>query len=540
MEKSFLVESKIFDFSVLDRASRLRVGEKRKSFSGKIVISPQCSEWLALMLEILLGFPEDQEFIKSSRKGSKILIARGGSNHAGRFLEAAVFGLGGQKGLILISEGRVGWGWLKFSDELRKAAAFLFAKMDSGAGSPYVSVNNEGKEEEAKMGMFPCWKGPSFVEVLRSGSLPFVGGRHSRLSAMLAETCVLDFLPSVRHAKDDLRTAVDCFSLESPPLELLNKYRLICPLGKKLLSHSNLKFEFSKRLTWRKLGIRSNLALGRAVRNILDCFVGTGLGRKRSGFRLARFLLKLLASRPLKIMPEMSLEISSGISLVRPPSGGWEDTSLDTIEGVGMSSSGLLGCPLLPETMEVVPETVNTGIGPLGVSVERMDKNGVEPEGFDGVSRGLRKAREELAPGISSALSSSRGGSIAGPSLPSVFLGFLGSVVGLPENSSLLPTLETFSSHTDSLSSDEMDEKLTLEWEIDVRKKVAGLWERFSQEYAGYVTEEHNERFRAITEEMMKRKKTKGKKELLNLQSSVTYGDSKSSSRCKKCKTHVI
>jgi hypothetical protein len=61
--------------------------------------------------------------------------------------------------------------------------------MDSGAGSPFVSVNNDGKEEEAKMGMFPCWKGPSFVEVLRSGSVPFVGGSRSRLSATSAETC---------------------------------------------------------------------------------------------------------------------------------------------------------------------------------------------------------------------------------------------------------------------------------------------------------------------------------------------------------------
>jgi hypothetical protein len=94
MEKSFLVESKIFVFLVLDGVSRLRVGEKRKSFSGEIVISPQCSEWLASMLEILLGFREDQEFIKSFREGSKILIAWRGGNHTGHFLEAAVFGVG--------------------------------------------------------------------------------------------------------------------------------------------------------------------------------------------------------------------------------------------------------------------------------------------------------------------------------------------------------------------------------------------------------------------------------------------------------------
>jgi hypothetical protein len=239
MEKSFLMELKIFVFSVLDGASRPRVGEKRKNFSDKIVTSLQCSEWLASTMEILLGYLEDQEFIKSLREGSKILIAWRGSNQAGHFLEVAVFKLGGRKGLILIPKGRGGWGWLKFSDELKKAAVFVSANMGCGYESPYVSVKEEGKEEEAKMGMVPCWKSPSFVEVLRSGNVPFVGGSCSRLSVALAEPCVLDPLPSVRHAEDDLRTVVDCFSLESPPLELLDKDRLIYPLGKKLLSHSN-------------------------------------------------------------------------------------------------------------------------------------------------------------------------------------------------------------------------------------------------------------------------------------------------------------
>jgi hypothetical protein len=104
------------------------------------------------------------------------------------------------------------------------------------------------------------------------------------------------------------------------------------------------------------------------------------------------------------------------------------------------------------------------------------------------------------------------------------------------ESGSLLPALEM----SDSLSSAEMDEKLTSEWELDVRKKVAWFWERLSQEYAWKVSEEHNERFRAITEEMIKRQKTKGKKELLNLQSFVNYDDSKTSSKCRKGKIHVM
>jgi hypothetical protein len=199
MEKSFLMELKIFVFSIF-------------VFSDKIIISLQCSEWLASTMEILLGYLEDQEFIKSFREWSKILIAWRDSNQAGHFLEVAVFKLRGRKGLILIPKGRGGWGWLKCSDELKKAAVFISANMGCGSESPYVSVKDERKEEEAKMGMVPCWKGPSFVEVLRSGKVPFVGGSCSRLSAALAKPCVLDLLSSVRHAEDDLRTVVDYFS----------------------------------------------------------------------------------------------------------------------------------------------------------------------------------------------------------------------------------------------------------------------------------------------------------------------------------------
>jgi hypothetical protein len=54
------------------------------------------------------------------------------------------------------------------------------------------------------------------------------------------------------------------------------------------------------------------------------------------------------------------------------------------------------------------------------------------------------------------------------------------------------------------------------------------------------VSKEHNERFMVIMKEMINRQKTKGKKELLNLQRSANYGDSKISSRCRKSKTHVM
>jgi hypothetical protein len=40
--------------------------------------------------------------------------------------------------------------------------------------------------------------------------------------------------------------------------------------------------------------------------------------------------------------------------------------------------------------------------------------------------------------------------------------------------------------------------------------------------------------------EMIERQKTKGKRELRNLQSSVNYGDVKASSRCRKGKAHML
>jgi hypothetical protein len=71
MEKKFSVEAKSFAIVVLDGASVLRVVEKRIFFFffSKVVLSAQCSDWLASSLEVLMGIPEDQEFVKSFREG---------------------------------------------------------------------------------------------------------------------------------------------------------------------------------------------------------------------------------------------------------------------------------------------------------------------------------------------------------------------------------------------------------------------------------------------------------------------------------------
>jgi hypothetical protein len=161
------VESKSFAFSVLAGASVLRV-EKRKKFLGVVILNSQSSEWLVSILEVLLGLPEEQEIVKSFKKGSKLLIARRGGNKNGRFLEVSSFGLGGQKGFIVIPEGRGGWGWIKFSDELRKVVDFLSGPVGCGSGSSSSSEKKEVKAVQPSLGLASKWTGPSFAEVLRS------------------------------------------------------------------------------------------------------------------------------------------------------------------------------------------------------------------------------------------------------------------------------------------------------------------------------------------------------------------------------------
>jgi hypothetical protein len=158
MERRFLVEAKSFVFSVLDVASVLRVEEKRKDFSGEVLLSNQCTEWLVSMMELLMGSSRDSDFVKSLGRGQRCQSYKRGGNKNGQFVEAATYGVGERRGFLLVPEGRRGWGWLKFVGELQKAREFLVATVGCGFGSslPTEKVGNR----------------PSFVEVVRAELCP--------------------------------------------------------------------------------------------------------------------------------------------------------------------------------------------------------------------------------------------------------------------------------------------------------------------------------------------------------------------------------
>jgi hypothetical protein len=88
---------------------------------------------------VLLGLPDEQDFVKSFREGSKILIAQRVGNKAGGFLEAASFGMGGRKGSIFIPEGRRGWGGHKFFGEWRNVVDYFSDLVGCGLGSSSTS-----------------------------------------------------------------------------------------------------------------------------------------------------------------------------------------------------------------------------------------------------------------------------------------------------------------------------------------------------------------------------------------------------------------
>jgi hypothetical protein len=167
--------------------------------------------------------------------------------------------------------------------------------------------------------------GTSFAEVLRSvpaiaaKELSIVGGGRSRSRASLLEPCELDLLPTVWHAEFVQRTVVDCFSMESHQLNLLDKDRPLRPQGKTRPSCSNLKIERSRLRTWRKLGTGFFLALGRAIRNLLDRFARSGLSRKSSSFRMARLMPKAILVRPPPRARVRRSQFLLGVPLGRSP-----------------------------------------------------------------------------------------------------------------------------------------------------------------------------------------------------------------------------
>jgi hypothetical protein len=133
------------------------------------------------------------------------------------------------------------------------------------------------------------------------------------------EPCALDLLSAVRFVDEILRSAVDCSTLESPRVDMLDKDQPHRPLGKKSFQRSNLKFEISNLRTCSKLVIGFNMVMGQAARKLLGRIARSGMGRKRTGLRLGRFLPKSKVSW----LSEMSPKISSGVFLGLPsPWGG--------------------------------------------------------------------------------------------------------------------------------------------------------------------------------------------------------------------------
>jgi hypothetical protein len=139
MERRFSVEAKTFSFSVHTGRSVCRLEEKRKGYCGFISLGIKCSEGLAGVVEEALETQRKEDFARSFRDEVRVVKVRMGSNKAGFFLEVAVFVEGARKGVIRLPEGRGGWGWKKFVDELRLLIAQLVVKV-----SPEVPAANAG------------------------------------------------------------------------------------------------------------------------------------------------------------------------------------------------------------------------------------------------------------------------------------------------------------------------------------------------------------------------------------------------------------
>jgi len=173
------VEAKSFVFTVVEGASVVRLEERRRNFSGLVLLGAQSVGWLVSTMESLLWYLGEKDFVRSFREGSKVLIVRQGGNPAGRFLEVAVYAMGGRRGIIYIPKGYEGQGWRKIVLELGKVRDFF--KIPDGHGMFHLASiperlrragddDNEGSVPLVPV-VSPGKNGvSSFADVLRRGA----------------------------------------------------------------------------------------------------------------------------------------------------------------------------------------------------------------------------------------------------------------------------------------------------------------------------------------------------------------------------------
>jgi len=200
--------------------------DKRKSFSGVMVLGSLCSVWLVATVKKALKSPGVEDFVKSFQEDSKVLIVRRGGNQADRFLEVASFTVGGRKGFIWLPEDQEGRGWRQVGGELSKMVAFL----ESASRSMVVAEGSlEGKDVQNSSGGDSFRVSPkkggvisSYAEVVRGA----IGSpvKISSTPVPKAEMHELDLLlVSLFRDEEDMRVAVKHFDLEEKLPELMEK-----------------------------------------------------------------------------------------------------------------------------------------------------------------------------------------------------------------------------------------------------------------------------------------------------------------------------
>jgi hypothetical protein len=196
MERRFSVEAKTFSFSAKKGNAYLRLEEKRKRFGGFILLGTKCSDWLADAVEEAMEAQRKEDFARTFRDEVRVLKVRMGSNKAGYFLEVAVFVDGGRKGVIRLPEGRGGWGWQRFVDELRLLVAQLVEEL------PVVPAANAGEVGTAPSSADPAVNTSSTKLPVREAQSSVLVASLPDLSLVALRSLANDFLAKVRKEVD--------------------------------------------------------------------------------------------------------------------------------------------------------------------------------------------------------------------------------------------------------------------------------------------------------------------------------------------------
>jgi hypothetical protein len=175
-ERSWYVESKVFEMLIKGGNSGLRIVEKSKRKQGSIFLRRDELAWVVGAVEEVLDVDTTEVYWDPASAGFPRILVQRRSNRHGGFIIMEEFEGSSRRGSVLIPEGRYGQGWTRLLSELRNARRTIWKDREFKESKAMQMVTGRSYAEVVGRSKFPVNVPKEDQAVSRVGGAPAVMG----------------------------------------------------------------------------------------------------------------------------------------------------------------------------------------------------------------------------------------------------------------------------------------------------------------------------------------------------------------------------